>query len=458
MNDYQEFAVKAIEALGGRDNFVHVSKCVRSIRVNYKHKALVSEEMLKELPGCAGFVNKQHQVQLIIGPTVNDAFARFLREAQWDVNNEPVYNEPLEEDDQPHNISYYLNKFGNFVAPIFFPIIPALVIGGLILAMRNLLVNYFGVSMDSGTAHFMSAMFEAGFSFLPVYIGYTTCQQLKMQPIMGMVLGALLIGNTYKSGAITDIFGISIPQVSYASTIMPVILGVVFMYYVDKVMDRIIPTAVKFFLKPLLTMIIVGPVTLAFLGPIGNFLSSYVAQGVLWFNDKLGFIAQPILCAAYPYMVMLGVDKALAPIGIQLITEVGYNPVTGPMGFISNICVGATALAIATTIEDKSQKGLISSFGITGLCGVTEPAMYGALISHPKSFIGTAIGAVCAGLFAGICGLRTFVQGGCPGLLTFVFFIDNNGGFHYVFIALITAAIAITVSFIATRIILTRKK
>ena len=458
MDELKEFAQQAVKALGGRDNFIHVSKCTRSIRVNYKHKADVNEELLKNLPGCAGFVNKQHQVQLIIGPTVSAAFDAFLEEANWDINNEPVYNEPLEKDDEPKNVKYYLSQFGNFVAPIFFPIIPALVIGGLILAVRNLLVNYFGVSMDSGTAYFMTALFEAGFSFLPVYIGYTTCMQLKLQPIMGMVLGALMIGNTYSSGKIVDIFGIAVPQASYASSIMPVILGVIFMYYVDKLMEKIIPNVLKFFLKPLLVMMVVAPVTLIVLGPIGNFLSSYVAAGVLWFNDKLGFIAQPILSAAYPYMVMLGVDKALSPIGIQLITEVGYNPVTGPMGFISNLCVGATALAIASTKEDKAQKALISSFGVTGLCGVTEPAMYGALISHPQSFIGTAIGAVCAGLFAGIFGLRTFVQGGCPGLLTFVFFIDNNGGFHYVFIALITAAIAIAVSFIATRIILTRKK
>jgi len=458
MSEYKDFAVKAIEALGSRDNFIHVSKCTRSIRVNYKHKAEVNEELLKKVPGCAGFVNKGHQVQMIIGPGVNEAFEAFLQEAQWDVNNEPVYSEPLEKDDEPHNIRYYLSQFGNFVAPIFFPIIPALVIGGLILAVRNLLVNYFGVSMDSGTAHFMTALFEAGFSFLPVYIGYTTCQQLKLQPIMGMVLGALMIGNTYKSGAITNIFGVPIPQVNYDSSLMPVILGVIFMYYVDKLMEKIIPQVIKFFVKPLAVMIITAPVTLAFLGPIGNTLSTYVAQGVLWFNDKLGFIAQPLLCAAYPYMVMLGVDKALSPIGIQLITEVGYNPVTGPMGFISNLCVGASALAVASTIEDKAQKALISSFGVTGLCGVTEPAMYGALITRPKAFIGTAIGAVCSGLFAGIFGLRTFVQGGCPGLLTFVFFIDNNGGFHYVLIAAIAAVIAIAVSYIATRIILTKEK
>ena len=99
MSEYKDFAVKAVEALGTRDNFIHVSKCTRSIRVNYKHKAEVNEQLLKEVPRCAGFVNKGHQVQMIIGPGVNEAFEAFLQEAQWDINNEPVYNEPLEKDD-----------------------------------------------------------------------------------------------------------------------------------------------------------------------------------------------------------------------------------------------------------------------------------------------------------------------------------------------------------------------
>lgn len=455
MNNKEQFAKMAVKAIGGRENFIHVFYCKNSIRVNYKHAKNVNETELKQIPGISGFVNKGHQIQLILGKDVEDAFNAFIKEANWDPDNEPVNMEETEkEEEQVHNAKYYAQKFGNFVAPIFFPIIPALVVGGLILAIRNLLINYFGVSMDSGTAKLMVALFEAGFTFLPIYLGYSTCIQFKLQPVLGMMLGALLLCNTYTSGAITDFVNIPVPQVNYGSSIMPVIFGVVFMYYVDNFLDKIIPQILKFFLKPLLTMIIVAPVTLIVLGPIGNTLSGYVATGILWLYNTIGFIAIPVLCALYPYMVMLGLDKALSPIGIQLITTVGYNPITAVMGYVSNICIGATTLAIATEEKDVSQKGLYNSFGITALCGVTEPAFYGALIPHPEALKGTAIGALSSGLFAAIFGLRAFVQGGCPGLLTLVFFIDETGSFKYVIIGILTAVIGIVVSFISTKIIL----
>lgn len=155
---------------------------------------------------------------------------------------------------------------------------------------------------------------------------------------------------------------------------------------------------------------------------------------------------------------MLGLDKALSPIGVQLITTVGYNPITAVMGFVSNICIGATTLAVASEEKNISQKGLFNSFAVTALCGVTEPAFYGALISRPDALKGTMIGAFISGLFAAIFGLRAFVQGGCPGLLTFIFFIDSNGSLHYVFIGVATAIIAIITSFLATKIILIKKR
>lgn len=455
MDNFDVFAKEVVTGLGGRDNFIHVFKCTRSIRVNYKHVKEIDEEKLKTISGLSGYVNKAHQVQLIIGKDVDEAFEAFIKEADWDPNNEPANTEPLEpEEEGPHNVKYYVQKFGNFVAPIFFPIIPALVVGGLILAIRNLLINYFGVSMDSGTAKLMVGLFEAGFTFLPVYLGYSTCLQLKLPPVLGMMLGALLISDTYKSGVITEFIGIGVPQVSYASSIMPVIFGVIFMYYVDKVLDKVIPEILKFFLKPLLVMLITAPITLIVLGPIGNTLSAYVADGILWLYNTVGFVAIPILCAVYPYMVMLGLDKALSPIGIQLIATVGYNPITAVMGFVSNICIGATTLAVAKEEKDISQKGLYNSFAVTALCGVTEPAFYGALINRPDALKGTAIGALVSGLFAAVFGLRAYVQGGCPGLLTFVFFIDNSGSLRYVFIGIITALIGIVVSYLATRIIM----
>lgn len=456
MGKYEELSKKALEAMGGIENITHVTHCATRLRINYKKKSLVDEEELKNLPDSAGIVNKQGQVQIIVGPGVHDAYETFLEISGWNPTMGTAGESEEEEDEGPHNAVYWLNKFGNFVAPIFMPVVPAMITGGLILAIKNLLVNYFGFSTDSGTAQVMLAIFDAGFTFLPVYIGYTLASQLKMQPITGAFLGALLISTKISGVEGLDFLGISIPTVSYGSSILPVVLGVGFMYWVDKGLKKIIPEALIFFLKPLLTMIIVAPVTLIVLGPLGTELSSYVAQFVVWLTDTLGFIAQPILAVIYPYMVMLGLDKALSPIGIELVASLGYNSVTGVMGFVSNICIGATALAVATTIKHKGKKGMINSFGVTALCGVTEPAFYGGLISRPKALIGTAIGAAAAGLVAGIFGLRVFVQGGCPGLLTFLFFVDQSGSLYYVIIAALVAAVGIVVSFVATKIILSK--
>jgi len=454
MGKYEELSKRVLESLGGIENISHVTNCATRLRINYKKKSLVNEEGLIDLPGSAGIVNKQGQVQIIIGPGVNDAYNEFLTVSGWkEGTSAGGYEE--EEYVGPKNATYWLNKFGNFVAPIFMPVVPAMIVGGMILSIRNLLVNYFGVSVDSGTAQLMLTIFDAGFAFLPVYVGYTYASQLKLPPIMGAFLGAVLIAPRFGTGVVTDFFGIAIPQVSYGSTIIPIVLGVSFMYWVDKGLKKVVPESLVFFVKPLLTMAVVVPVTFIILGPMGNMLSGYVANFVVWLTSTLGFIAQPILAAVYPYMVMFGLDKALSPIGIELIANLGYNSVTGVMGFISNICIGATALAVATTIKgDKAQKGMISSFGVTGLCGVTEPAFYGALISRPKVLVGTAIGAVSAGLVAGIFGLRTFIQGGCPGYLTLLFFVDHEGGLYYVYIAVLVAAIATIVTFIATKIIL----
>ena len=462
MDKYQELSEKLLECMGGIENITNVAHCATRLRISYKNKELIDEETLKVLPDSSGIVKKAGTIQIIVGPDVHDAYNKFVEVSGWKSNGN-YYVEDSEEEEEGETVSirdekrdfqYYLMKFSNFIAPVFMPVIPALITGGMILAIKNLLVNYFGVSVDSGTAQWMLNIFDAAFKFLPIYIGYTMAIQLKMQPIMGAMLGAVLIAPTFESGVVIDIFGITVPQVDYRSTILPVILGVILMYYVDKGLKKILPSILAYFLKPILTMIIVTPVTLIILAPAGNLLSGYVADFVLWVSNTLGIVALPLLSVVYPYMVMFGLDKGLHPIALELLDKLGYNPVTIVIGFISNICIGATTLAFATTIRDKGQKAAAVSSGVTALCGVTEPAFYGQLISHPKCMIGHAIGAACAGLFAGIFHLKTFVHGGCPGWLTLLFFVDQNGDAHYVFVAIITALIGMVVSFLATKAVL----
>ena len=152
---------------------------------------------------------------------------------------------------------------------------------------------------------------------------------------------------------------------------LPIILGVALMYYVDKVLKKVIPEMFVYFLKPILTMIIVTPITLIVLGPIGTELSNGVGAIIQAMMAAAGWIAMPILSALYPYMVMLGLDKAFTPIMAQSISTLGYDPFNMVMGLVSNLCVGGSALAVARHLKNKGQKGMIASFGVTALCGVT---------------------------------------------------------------------------------------
>lgn len=453
MAKYTEMAKGVLKDVGGLENIKFVEHCATRLRIFYVNKNKVDVEALKKEDKVVGLVEKTGQVQIIIGPEVNDAYNEFLDVSGFKPGDDHVVAENSSEDDQEEkNFMYYLNLFGNKCAAIFMPIIPAMITGGLILAIKNLLVNYFGFSADSGTALLLLNIFNASFAFFPIWIGFSFAKALQMEPIMGGFLGAVLYVCSDVQGL--DFLGIAVPTVTYTSSVLPVILGVAVMYWVDKGLKKIIPEMFIYFLKPILTMVIVTPITLIILGPIGTELSNAVGYGIQSIMSVAGWIAMPILSALYPYMVMLGLDKAFTPIMAQSIAEIGYDPFNMVMGLVSNLCIGGSALAVAFHLKDKGQKGMISSFGITALCGVTEPAFYGSLIMRPKCLIGTAIGAVSAGLIAGIFQLHNFVVGGCPGLLSFFYFLPPDGSTGNIILYFVVSIVAIVVSFIATTIIL----
>lgn len=452
MGKYTKMSQQVLEKVGGLSNITFVEHCATRLRIHYASKSKVDVEAIKGIENVVGVVAKTGQVQIIIGPEVNDAFNDFLDVSGW----KPTDDRPtvVEEEPEKKNALYYVNKFGNFCAGIFMPIVPALITGGLILAIKNLLVNYFGMSTDSGTAKICLAIFSAGFSMLPVWIGYMLSNKLKMEPIMGAFLGAVLVSNSISGVEGLDFFGIPIPTVTYTSSVLPIVMGVILMYWVDKLLKKIIPEMVRYFLKPLLIMLIVVPITLIVLGPIGTELSGVVGNAIQAFFNAAGFIALPICAAINPYLVMLGLDKAITPILVEGISSIGYDLAVVPMNYISNLAVGGSALAVAMHLKDKGRKGMIASFGVTALCGVTEPAFYGSLIMRPRVLIGTACGAMAGGLIAGIFQLKNYVVGGCPGFLALLFFLPSDGSMGNLILALVSGIVTVIVSFIACTIVL----
>lgn len=453
MAKYTEMAKGVLKDVGGLENIKFVEHCATRLRIHYYSKSKVDFEAIKKEDKVVGLVEKTGQIQIIIGPEVNDAYNEFLDVSGFKPT-EGGQDNTVDTTDEPEekNFMYYLNFFGGKCAAIFMPIIPALITGGLILAIKNLLVNYFGFSADGGTAQLLLNIFSAGFSFFPIWIGYSFAKSLKMEPIMGGFLGAVLYVCSEAKGL--DFLGIPVPSVGYTGSVLPIILGVALMYFVDKGLKKVIPEMFVYFLKPILTMIIVTPITLIVLGPIGTELSNGVGAIIQAMMAAAGWIAMPILSALYPYMVMLGLDKAFTPIMAQSIASIGYDPFNMVMGLVSNLCAGGSALAVSRHLKDKGQKGMIASFGVTALCGVTEPAFYGSLIMRPKCLLGTAIGAVSAGLIAGIFGLKNYVVGGCPGLLSFFYFLSPDGTTGNIILYFIVSLVAIVVSFVATTIVL----
>lgn len=168
MGKYTKMSQQVLEKVGGLSNITFVERCATRLRIHYASKSKVDVEAIKGIENVVGVVAKTGQVQIIIGPEVNDAFNDFLEVSGW----RPTDDRPtvVEEEPEKKGFMYWVNKFGNFSAAVFMPIVPALITGGLILAIKNLMVNYLGMGVDSGTAKVCLAIFSAGFSMLPVWI------------------------------------------------------------------------------------------------------------------------------------------------------------------------------------------------------------------------------------------------------------------------------------------------
>lgn len=455
-NKYTLMCQEILGAMGGIKNIANVAHCATRLRLSYVDGSKIDEEVIKTADNVLGVVRTKEQVQVIIGPMVNDAYHEFLEVSGFDPDATTLTKERIapKQGTLAGNAVDAITRFGNASAAVFMPIVPALITGGMILSIKNLLVNYFGVATDSGTAQVFSAIYSAALSFLPLYLGYSLSQALKMKPIMGALLGAILLNGNISGVEGLDFMGIPIPTVSYGGTVIPIVLGVFFMYYVDKLLRSFIPELIDTFARPVLTMLIVVPITLVVLGPVGSQLGYALAGVVTWLMNNIAVIATPVLAAVNPYFVMLGLDKAYVALEVTGLAEMGWSPIL--FGFMSNLAIGGTTLALASSTKDQRKRGMFVSTGLTALCGVTEPAFYGALIERPRLLLGTACGAACSGLIAGLFTLKEFVEGACPGLLSALIFIGPDGSLDNLILACVVAAISICVSFVVTKIIIAK--
>lgn len=442
--NYKSLAEEILRLVGGESNIASLVHCATRLRFTLKDEKKADTAKLKQTKGIMGVVSSGGQYQVIIGSDVSHVFKEIMGMTKLENSN-------AGEEKDNRKIA---DKVIDTISGIFTPVLPAITAAGMLKAVLAILITTKLITNDSQTYQVLNFMADAGFYFLPILLANSAAKKFKVNPYMAMMIGGMLLHPTFtgmitaakEAGTGIAVFGMNIPLASYGSSVIPIILSVWLMSYVEPFADKVSPKAVKFFLKPLITAMVVGIATLVVVGPLGYIISDKVAVGIGAIEARASWLVPTIIGALSPLLVMTGTHYGIIPIGINNIMTLGYDTFVGPGMMVSNVAQGGVALAISLKTKDSEFKQLASTAGITGLCGITEPALYGVNLKTKIGLYASIIGGGIGGLFFGIFGVARYATGS-PGLLTLPVYIggDSMSNFYY---ACIGVVISIVVAFI----------
>jgi PTS system beta-glucosides-specific IIC component len=446
--NYKQLAKDILKNVGGMENVSGLTHCATRLRFNLKDSSKAQTEDIKMIKGVMGVINKGGQYQVVIGSDVANVYREINDLGSFDGNNSSS------EADNKGPVVKVLDT----IAGIFTPIIPAITGAGMLKAVMALLVTFKLIATNTQTYAILSVMADAAFFFLPFLIASSAAKKFKVNPYMAMSIAGVILHPNFtnmvaaakKANQTINFIGLPVSLASYSSSVIPIILAVWIMSYVEPLADKVSPKPVKFFTKPLLTLLVTAPLTLILIGPLGIIIGNGISKGIAFLNSYASWLVPLIVGTFSPLLVMTGTHYGLIPIGINNIATAGFDTVVGPGMLGSNIAQGGAALAVALKTKNKDLKQLASSAGITAVCGITEPAMYGVNLKLKKPLIAAMIGGGVSGLFLGITGVGRYTSGS-PGLLALPGYIGTNGLRNITF-AIIGSAIAFVVAFVATLI------
>jgi len=449
--NYDQLVDQIVGLIGGKDNISFFTHCVTRLRFSVKDKGRVKADEIEKLPGVIGIKWAGEQFQVVIGPDVADVYQMISeKEGIGQQENSEV---GANNEKKKFSLNMILDSFSGAIAPI----IPVIMSAGLVKVVVFLL-NMAGIlPAESSTYLVLSALGDAGYYFLPVFLGYGAAKKFGANVGLGMYIGALFIHPTLSTaiseGGVT-LFGLPVYATSYSSSIFPVIITIAIMAPVEKFIGKKSPTIVRSMVQPLLTVLIITPIALLITGPLGALIGTYLSAFIMFLYNYLGSFAIAILAAIYPLMVMTGMHSGLTPYMVSAVAA-GGDLVVLPAICVANLCQGAASFAVALKTKDETQKSNAVSAGVTAFIGgVTEPALFGVILPLKKPLIGVMAGSFVGGFLMGILHVTYLVFGG-GGLFAIPSFIGEAG--NNVVFAVISMIVGIVVSFVVTFILMKKE-
>ncbi|WGD67850.2 beta-glucoside-specific PTS transporter subunit IIABC [Bacillus velezensis] len=426
--DYHKISKEILQLVGGEENVQSVIHCMTRLRFNLYDNAKADRSGLEQTEGVMGTNISGGQFQIIVGNHVPKVYQALMESSGLS------YESANKTSKQKKNV---LSAVFDVISGVFTPILPAIAGAGMIKGLVALAVTFGWMSEKSQTHSILTAVGDGAFYFLPLLLAVSAARKFRCNPyVAAAVAGAILhpdLTALLGAGKSISFIGLPVTAATYSSTVIPILLAIWLMSYVEKGIDRITPSSLKLIAVPMLTLVIVVPVTLITVGPLGAILGNYLSVGVNDLFNHAGIAAMILLAGTFSLIIMTGMHYALVPIMINNIAQNGHDYIL-PAMFLANMGQAGASFAVFLKSKNKTFKSLAFTTSITALMGITEPAMYGVNMRLKKPFAAALIGGAAGGAFYGVTGVASYIVGGNAGLPSIPVFIGPT--FLYALIGL----------------------
>ncbi|MDU5333941.1 PTS transporter subunit EIIC [Enterococcus sp.] len=409
MKKYQQLAKEIIQGLGGTENVNSAVHCATRLRFDLKNPDTANLEELKQIDGVVGVNPTPTQLQVIIGSHVGDVFEEVIRQG---VVNGDVEGKTETTKAAAKETSIF-NKVVDTITGCMTPMIPALTAAGMIKVILSLSTTFNWLSNDSSTYRVLDFIGDGAFYFMPILLAVFAANKFKVNTSIAIIVVGVFLHPNFSqwvaSGDPISFLGMPIQGVIYAASVIPALLTIWAMSYIERGVDKITPQSLKILLNPTLTLLITAPLALIVIGPLGN----YAGQGLAWvinlMQGQLGFIMVALLAATMPFIVMTGMHHALTPIFVASFAATGTESLILVAQICANLAQGGATLAVAFKSKQKDVKSIAAAAGISAIMGITEPALYGITMKYKKPLVAACISAGISGCFAGLMHVTLYV-------------------------------------------------
>lgn len=390
--------------MGGASNIKKVWHCATRLRFNVKDNNKVNQKELEKLKGIIQVVYGHEQWQLVIGTQVAEVYDQLINMKEIK-DSKNLIKEKEAKNKERTGFLGLLNKFISFISSLFMPFLNAICGAGVLKGVLALCTTMKWLKETSGTYVLLNAAADSLFYFLPIFIAFNAAKQLKVDRFVSVAIaGALLYPQitTLATKNITIKFlGIPVIPMSYSSSVIPIILSIWLLSYLEPMLKRLIPDSLKYVFVALIELVIMVPLTLIVVGPIGSTISSALANSIMTIYNHASLFAGLLIGGLWQVIVMFGFHWMILPLIMSNIAKLGQDPIF-PIACAAVMSQAGAALGVFLKAKDNKTKQISGSACIAAIFGITEPTLYGVTLKYKKPFYiaisCSALGGIVIGL------------------------------------------------------------